>query len=347
MWHQLQGGSLVLCLLLGLAACPGGSGGSAGEVRRQLLRHQQVKRHGRLFFVGMAEDPSLEQATRAAYADITRQLTWLPARKREVLQGLYRVDRTITDHHGTVHLLALLERQAAAEHLDRLAREQRAELMTTLTRCERRLQAGEAAQAKTCIAPVEGQLEQIRELLAAARAAVGDPPREASFPEQTRARALAGRLSDAGTRSRVVLLRIQRIIDGQPSGNLDAAFGAAISEQGFRLADGTLTPEQVEALLSGRTRAVVEGARAAGAGYIVVGRIKARFSSEDSGQFFAWASGDVRLIETTAGKTVAELSHDQIKGGHITRAQACERAIDNAVARLTGALKQKLAGLGM
>jgi len=48
-----------------------------------------------------------------------------------------------------------------------------------------------------------------------------------------------------------------------------------------------------------------------------------------------------------AGKTVAELSHDQIKGGHITRAQACERAIDNAVARLTGALKQKLAGLGM
>ena len=340
----------VILLLAGCIALPacsgsGSGGGPAEEVRRQLLRHQQVKRHGRLFYIGIAEDDALQQATRTAYAAITRQLTWLPARQQGVLEGLYRVDRAITDRDGRVHLLAVLERQAAADHLRRLAGERRVHVKATLTTCERRLQAGEAKQASACIEPAQAELEQIRELLAASRAAVGDPPDRAPFPEEEQASALARKIADAGTRGRVVLLRVERVVDGKPAGSLDAEFGQVVSERGFRLADGTLTRGQVEDLLSGRVKQVAEGVRAAGAGYIIVGRVKARFSSEDSGQFFAWASGQLRVIETTSGKTVAELSHDQIKGGHISREQACERAIDNAVSQLQSALKQKLATL--
>ena len=90
---------------------------------------------------------------------------------------------------------------------------------------------------------------------------------------------------------------------------------------------------------------VSAAAREAGAGYAVVGQVKGRFSSEEGGQFFAWARGQLRVIETAAGKIVGELSHEQIKGGHVSRKQACERAVDNAAAQLSAALKAKLAEL--
>jgi hypothetical protein len=82
--------------------------GSRDEVRRQLMQHQQIKRHQRLFYVGIGEGGALEEATQAAYDEITRQLTWLPAGSRDLLRGLYRVDRTATDRDGRVHLLAVL-----------------------------------------------------------------------------------------------------------------------------------------------------------------------------------------------------------------------------------------------
>jgi len=336
---------VLLAILASLLAGCGTGAAPAEEVRRELLRYQQVKRHNRLFFVGIAQDASFEKARAEAFAEITRQVTWLPEKRRGVLEGLYRVDRVITDRSGELHLLAVLERQAAADHLQRLSGERRAELKVTLADCARRLEAGQLKQARSCVSPVEGKLEQIRELLAASRAALGDPPRAQPFPEEDEARKLSARLGDAKTRGGVVLVYVLREVDGSVTGDLNAELGQVVSRQGLRLAGATVPQRVLEQALTGSTEGIAAIGRKAGAGYVVAGQVKARFSSEESGQFFAWARGELKVIETTAGKTVAELSNEQIKGGHVTRQQACDRAIDNAVARLKDQLKRELSKL--
>ena len=335
----------VLLLVAVLPACGSGAG-PADEVRRQLLRHQQVKRHNRLFYVGIADADSFEEARATAFAEISRQLTWLPEKRRGVLEGQYRVDRVVTDRDGRLHLLAVLERQGAAAHLVRVARERRAELQVVLGDCTRRLEAGQLEQARGCMAPVDGRLKQIRDLLAASRAALGDPPRAEPFAEEQEARELVRRLGDAKIRGKVVLVHVLRVVDGSVTGDLNAEFGRVVSEQGFRrLSGGAVSQRVLEQALAGKTLAITKVGREAGAGYVVAGRVKARFTSEESGQYFAWARGQLHLIETTAGKIVAELSNEQIKGGHLTRQQACDKAIANAVARLKAELGRKLSAL--
>ena len=76
-----------------------------------------------------------------------------------------------------------------------------------------------------------------------------------------------------------------------------------------------------------------------------MGRLDSVFTGEEMGQFFAHASGRMKLLETTSGRTVGELSFKRIKGGHIGRRQALQRAVDNAAAELRAALKAKLAEL--
>jgi len=276
---------------------------------------------------------------------ITRQLTWLPEASRGLLRGLYRVDRTATDREGRIHLLAVLEREAAAAHLGRLAFEQRGKAKAALNDCRRQLQAGELASARSQIALIEGQIGQIRTLLAAARAAVGDQARPAPFPEEQEAAELKARISEGEARRRTVLVHVLRIVDGTLTGDLTTSFRTVVSQRGLRVAHGNLSEGQVNAALEGTTRPLAEMARTQGAGYVVVGRVAARFSSEDMGQFFAWASGQIRLIETTSGRTVADLSYDHIKGGHISRGQACDQAISNAVSKLATELQQKLDAL--
>jgi hypothetical protein len=322
-----------------------GSRPSPEEAQRQLLRHQQVKRHNRLFYVGLARGGTNEAATRSAFAEITRQLTWLPKDGRSMLKGLYRVDRVMTDDEGQVHALAVLERQAAADHLRQVLEKERAALAALVTRCERHLDSGQLKAARSCAAPVKDAVKKVRALARAAPAAVGDTPRRSALPEERAAEKLSSRLDQAGSRSKVLLVRVVRVIDGQQAGNLDVQFGRVATRGGYRLADGRLSRQQLDSALSGRTAAAAEAGRKAGAGLVVVGRVVGRFSSEEGGQFFAWARGRLRIVETTAGKVVGELSHEQIKGGHLSRKQACERAVDNAVTRLETALSAKLAGL--
>jgi hypothetical protein len=322
-----------------------GGRGSRDEVRRQLMQHQQVKRHQRLFYVGIGEGGALEEATQAAYDEITRQLTWLPPGSRDLLRGLYRVDRTATDRDGRVHLLAVLEREAAAAHLQRVAVEKRAALKGTLNDCRRKLEAGELGGARKCVGGADQQVQLVRQLLAASKAAVGDPARPQPFPEEKEAAELTAKVSESAARGRTVLLHVLRVVDGQLTGDLDAEFRTVVSGSGFRLADGSVNTSQVNGALEGNTKALADAGRAAGAGYVVVGRVAARFSSEEMGQYFAWARGQVRVVETTSGRTVADLSYDKIKGGHVSRQQACERAIEHAVSRLQAELNRKLAAL--
>ena len=47
-------GVLLLLLAAGLPACGTGAA-PAEDIRRELVRHQQVKRHNRQFYVGIAE----------------------------------------------------------------------------------------------------------------------------------------------------------------------------------------------------------------------------------------------------------------------------------------------------
>jgi hypothetical protein len=311
-----------------------------------MLHRQQVKLHQRLFYVGYAAGPTLDAATQTAYAEITRQLTWLPADSRQILQGMYRVDKNVPDSDGQVHVLAVLEREAAAAHLRKLAGEQVAALRVALDKCEGLVKDGEIPRAKTCVSQrVNPLVQKVRTLYAAARAAVDDQRTPAPLAEETRAAELSRRIGAGEVAGRSVLVCVLSVVDGRQQGTLDAEFSKSVASAGLKLASGNVLPMQVKLALQGNTGDVAKAGREAGAGYAVIGRVEAKFSSEDSGQYFAWASGRVRVIETTAGRAVADLSYDKIKGGHISRRQACEKALHNAVAKLKQDLRFKLAGL--
>lgn len=336
----------LICLTL--VACTAHQ--SPEQVKQQLMRRQQVKLHQRLFVVGMASSSTLDQATRVATAEITRQLTWLPddasdSGLREMLVGMYRVDRSVTDAEGNVHVLAVLEREAASAHLLKEATERRAKVRGTLEKCEQQMKAGEVLQARACLNQAHLQVKQISDLRAASRAVVGDLARPSPFAEEQRAAALEKQLGNSEARRRSVLVHVLRIVDGSRAGTLNDAFRRIISTRGMRLASGTVPDKHVGAALDGVTDQLAELGKSLGAGYVVVGKVAARFSSEESGQYFAWASGKLRVIETTAGRTVGDLVYDKIKGGHISREQACDKAIDNVVTRLGRELQRKLATL--
>lgn len=338
--------ALVVAALAAQAGCSGPGGPPADEVRRRLMQRQQVKLHQRLFFVGIADGASLEEATQSAYGEITRQLTWLPDQSRDLLVGMYRVDRTSPDKEGRIHVLAVLEREAASAHLLKLAKEGQDALKVALAGCETLVKDGDVPRAKTCLAErVSPGVERVRALLAASRAAVGDMARPAPFDEEQRAEELQKSIGASEVRGRSVLVSTQAVVDGKRQGSLDAEFSQSVASAGLKLAAGTLVPVQIMAALEGSTDEVARLGREAGAGYVVLGSVEAKYSSEDSGQFFAWATGRVRVIETTAGKAVADLSYDKIKGGHISRQQACEKALHNAVDKLKRDLQLKLRGL--
>jgi len=335
-------------LALSLAACSGGSAGAgpSDQVRSKLLRRQQVKLHQRLFYVGIADGASLEEATQTAYGEITRQLTWLPDGSRHLLQGMYRVDRNMPDDDGRIHVLAVLEREAASAHLNKLAREQRANLSTAVSGCAALVKDGDLVRAKTCYTQrVEPGVQRVRGLLAAARAAVGDLARPAPFLEEERATALKKQIGAGEVRGRSVMVSVLAVVDGKQRGDLNAAFSTSVATAGLKLASGSILPLTVKLAVDGNAADAASVAKDAGAGYAVVGVLEAKFSSEESGQYFAWATGRIRVIETTSAKAVADLSYDKIKGGHISRQQACDRAIDNAVKKLKQDLRLKLIAL--
>jgi hypothetical protein len=341
--------TLAAALALALTACSGGGRAGAGpsdQVRSKLLKRQQVKLHQRLFYVGIADGATLEEATQTAYGEITRQLTWLPDGSRHLLHGMYRVDRNVPDDDGRIHVLAVLEREAASAHLNKLSKEQRANLSTSLSGCEALVKDGDLPRAKSCYTQrVAPGVERVRVLLAAARAAVGDLARPAPFPELARADALKRQIGASEVRGRSVMVGVVSVVDGKQQGDLNAEFSRSVASAGLKLAAGGILPLTVKLAVEGNTSDAAKVAKDAGAGYAVVGLVEAKFSSEESGQFFAWASGRVRVIETTSSKVVADLSYDKIKGGHISRQQACDRALSNAVIKLKADLRLKLVAL--
>jgi hypothetical protein len=341
---------LLLCsAAIALAACPStttSSGLPRDELRRKLLQYQETKFHQRQFFVGVAHGATLEQATDSASAEITRQLTWLPTGSQGLLRGMYRVDRSATDSEGSVHVLAVLEREAASAHLRKLCRDVEASASLRLVACRKQLRAGEVAAAQACLAAATEEVTKARDLMAASRAAVGDQSRRTFLAAEEEASALAKELSTSQATRRSVLVRVLKKIDGRASGDLDAEFAAVCTNAGLKRASGVLSAARVSEALGGSTDGLLGVARTAGAGYVLVGEIAAQFSSEDSGQFFSFAVGSLRLIETTGGRSVAEISCKDVKGGHISRRQANEKAVGEATAQLKRELQAKLATLG-
>jgi hypothetical protein len=322
--------------ILAVKCHPGNPSGPAEpqEVRRILSRQQQTKLHQRLFYVGLADAMTLEAATDKAFADISRQLIWLPLESRELLRGMYRIDRQLLDRRGRIHVLAVLERQAAAAHLQQVAREKRGLLRNLLSSCQQHENAGDIKQARSCLDHALVQVKAVQLLLAASRAAVGDLAQAEPFNEESQANKLSDRFNGIIARGHSVWVHVIREEDGKKIGYLDVEFSKEIVKHDFKLVSGRMVDDQIDLALAGHTKDLSAQGQAAGAGYLIVGKVSAQFSSELSGQYFAWANGQIKVIETTAGHTIAEFSYDKIKGGHLTREQACEKAVMNAVSQL-------------
>jgi hypothetical protein len=335
----------ICLLLLGASACPPPRGTSPEEVRRRLLEYQGLRLHDRLFFVGIARAATLELATQAAFGEITRQLTWLPAGSQEMLRGMYRVDRKVSDDAGEMQVLAILEREAAEAHLRILYQAEDSGALQLLHQCEGLLKAGEAAAATTCLEGARAKVTRAGELHAASRSAVGDHARRAPLASEALAVELTQQLGTTRTGRRSFLLHVLRDLDGRSAGDLDTEFSPLLIDRGLRRAQGELAAESVTGALAGSPEAALASARRSQAGFVVVGRVSARFASEDSGQFFSFADGTLRVIESTAGRILVEVSCKDVKGGHISRRQANERAVREAVASLKGKLKEKLVAI--
>lgn len=316
---------------------------SSQEVQRQLLQYQEARLHQRQFFVGIASGHDLNQATAAAYQEITRQLTWLPTGSQDMLKGLYRVDRTEADNAGGIHVLAVLEREAAASYLRKMAQEKEAKVKLQLALCKKQLKTGEVQAAQACLSEVNMELERARDLFAASRTALGDALGSSVMPIEDEAAQLAGQISASQTHRRSAILRIVKEIDGKVAGDVDAQFAPILSEHDLKRVTAEISSEQIKKVLAGSSsNDLLSTARSADAGYIIVGLVKSQFVSEDNGQYFSRADGMLRIIETTGGRTVAEISTLGIKGGHVTKNQANEKAINGVMQELKGKLATKL-----
>ena len=337
--------ALVSSLSLSLVGCggPAHQGAlAASELRAKMMRYQQVHLHQRLFFVGIAQGTNLQIATSGAYKEIIRQLTWLPPGSRHLLGGLYRVDRSATDSEGSIHVLAVLEREAAASHMRRLRDEKLQNLRNDLLRCRQRLESGEIAATRTCLPLAKKKLRSARDMHIAAIAAVGDQALATPLPEESELRELSKRLDSTLTRNRSVLVHVLRIVDRRQKGDLNAYIQTLVSASGMKLVSGGISPRQVMEAMSGSTASVAAAGKKTGAGYLIVGNVKSRFIGSEMGQYFAMASGRLKIIETLGGRTVVELSTGDVKGGHISRRYALNKAADAAIKELSIRLKDKL-----
>ena len=336
--------SLAMALGFLLAGCGGAihqSPHSPNDLQMKMMRYQQVMLHQRLFYVGIARAYNLQSATEQAYAEITKQLTWLPTGAPDLLVGLYRVDRTATDTEGNVHVLAVLEREDAGNHCRRLRDESRRTMGKDLTRCRLLLDAGETTEARECLADASRLLYRARTLHKASYSAVGDPAPAFVSHNSGDLQRLKDRISAASTRKRSVLIQVHKIVDGRYLGDINPEIAKVVSASGLKIASGTIARRQVDRALAGSTSAISAEGKKTGAGYIVVGKVDARFIGSEMGQYFATGNARLKVIETEGGRTMAELNSGTIKGGHISRDKALLRAAENAIK----AVNVKLSGV--
>ncbi len=339
------------CALLALlcaagAGCAGPDGPAGGlpadELRRKMLRYQEVQLPHRQFFVGVATAGDLDSATAAAYAALSRELTALPAGSRELLRARYRVDRTGTDGDGQVHVLAVLEREDASTHLRGLRDTRREALRFALPGCAGKLKTGDVAGARACMGDLQRLVAEARDLHVASRAVVGDESRQAELPEEADVLKLEEQLRASERLGSSVLVGVLRLDDGEVTGDLNSTVSALLSRNGFKLVSGKLARGAIAEALGGATRACADQARLAGAGYVVLGELRAAAAGEELGMHFALADARLKVVETVSGRTVAELGREKVKGGHVTARQARDKAVENALSALAAELTQKL-----
>ena len=316
------------------------------DLQTRMMRYQQTRLHQRIFFVGIARGHDLQDATERAYGEISRQLTWLPEGAPDLLVGLYRVDRTGTDSQGQIHVLAVLEREAAARKCHQLKRETLASLGKELTRCRLLLDAGEAADARACAAGAGDLKERARTLHAAQYAAEGDPAPGFAPSEAAKLRKLKVRLDETAMRRRAVLVHVIKIVDRR-RGDLNAQVQQVVTGVGLRLAPGNIGQRMVKRALAGDSGRAAAAGKAAGAGYIIIGKINVEFLGSEMGQHFARAMGRVLILETESGKVLAEVNVGPFKGGHITRKDACDTAVKNVISAAGRELAERLKNITM
>ncbi|MDX9982282.1 MAG: hypothetical protein RBU25_19835, partial [Lentisphaeria bacterium] len=95
--------------------------------------------------------------------------------------------------------------------------------------------------------------------------------------------------------------------------------GLAASATG--LDDATATD-----ILAGYPGVATRAGAAARADWLLLVLVDARFTSELYGQFFAEAGGRVELIESATGRRVNIADLTVVKGGHVSRRNALNRA---------------------
>jgi len=346
---RFQSAKACLAAVIGLffAGCIGAAHNghfSPDVLQTKMMRYQQVKLHQRLFYVGFARAHNLQTATDLAYQEITRQLTWLPSDAQDILIGLYRIDRTATDSEGAIHVLAVLDREAASHHLRRLRDENRQNLGKEIEGCRQYLNAGEPGEARDCFELCSRQIRRVISLHKASYSAVSDPSPTYNLKEIKDLQSIKERLSAMMTRKRSALVHVLRVSNQRHMGDFNPMFQEVLSSGGLKLASGAISRKLVHEALEGTTDRISEKGKKAGAGYLVVGQVKTKFTGSEMGQYFATSTARLIVLETEGGRILKEMTSGMIKGGHVSRMQACNKASEKAVRVLKRKLESVLVG---
>jgi len=216
-----------------------------------------------------------------------------------------------------------------------------------LPECRRAVAAGELDSARRCIEQGQGELARAGQLINASRAAVGDTARKSSLEGEESYSELAQRVSAGRLSRRSAMLQVWATLEAEAAAeeDLSSEFSPLLTDRGLKRVAGHVSVRTVQDALTDQVDSLAGSAGRAGAGYAVVGRIKARFVAEESGQFFSMADGAIRVVETTGRRVLFEVSCHDVKGGHITRRQANQKAVREAVRQLREQLGERLRAL--
>jgi|GEM_PF-6387619 hypothetical protein len=317
---------------------------SRDDLRQRMRRYQHVKFHQRQFYVGIAEGSNLAQATRQAKNRIRGQLKWLPRGADHLLRGLYRVARSGTDNNGRVHVLAVLDREMTGAHLGKLAKQADGAADAQIDRCVRLYKASELAGAKSCARKTGPMIRRARDLYTAARAAVGDPATTIRIPAADRLAKLRSDLSDSQARRRWVMIQvIDKLGGNRPQHNI-TPYTAAATGAGWKVVGAMASIGEIKRALASSAEDLIQTARLKRAGLLLVGKVKASFSGEEDGFFYAQASGRLRLYNVVSGRILSELTVPGLKAGHISRGKAVNKAANQVRQRLKRKLVTALQG---
>jgi hypothetical protein len=333
---------LGLCLL-GVVGCAAGgtSGGNTASstlppaaATKLLLDYQRLKFSERQFYVGLGAGSSLDLARETAFAKITPQLTWMPGDSRPLLKGFYRLGKTVRDAAGDFHVLAYLDRESASAHLQKSAQIEQDRGLSDANRCQTLLNANEIGKARRCLGQVRAKLPRIRQLVVAAKAAVGDRPDLILLPVESRVQQLRARITTDTTRRNVGVTWVVQTLDGGRPSFISSPFAQALTRQGWKVRQANATPGQVLSAIDGDATALLSAANGAGAGAVLVGQVTAKYLTSEDGFYYASASGTLRLVDAVSKRTLAEIVYPEKKAGHVGRAQAVQKAASQASAFL-------------